>query len=67
MNKSKHYLVIKAIGFICKISHFCLCLSIADSIYYMAGGVGKLRDSEDNSKLIKSFSRMSEPVLSKSK
>ena len=32
----------------------------------MAGGVGKFRDSEDN-KLIKSFPRISEPVISKSK
>lgn len=67
MNKLKYYLVIKVIGFICKISYFCLCFFIVDFIYYMVGGVGKFRDSEDNSKLIKSFFRMLEFVFSKSK
>lgn len=33
----------------------------------MAGGVGKLRDSEDNNTLIKNFLHISEPILSKSK
>ena len=56
----------RAIKFRGDSSHFYLCLSIADSLYFMEG-VGKLRNSEDNKKLIQSFPHISEPVLSKSK
>ena len=61
------HLVMRAIKFIGNVSHFYLCLSIADSLYFMEGEVHKLRNSEDNKKLIQSFPHISEPILSKSK
>ena len=61
----QNHLVMRAIKFRGDSSHVYLCLSFADSLYFM-DRVGKLRNSEDNKKLIQSFPRISEPVLSKS-
>ena len=36
-----------------------------NSLYYMAGGVDKFRNSDDSNTLLQSFPHISEPVLSK--